>query len=295
MNDNPNNRNGYPPKQINRIATPIRLDEHGTPLPSDEKKEKKRVPNKRTKKRQDHDPSTMIFITVLLIILAILCAFAFFYVIPRYMEQRQMSERTTTTTTTRRTNASSVITSLSINNGSVLNALGFYEVDDAFSLELNEATDGFNIAVNGVVVTQADEVMANVGRVDDIILFQVQNTDERFSRLLGVTTEGKIIYTLDYISDAMALLRDSSSVVYNRISFVALSSKIDGTKLFTKRDEQPVDICDTAALSELGIDDNFVVMGNYSIEYLGNQEFATPVSISNVTLGEYKTVNNLCN
>lgn len=109
MNNNPNNPSGLPPKQINRVVTPIRVDSNGNKIievkpeinEELEKTEPLEVIKEEQKKKKPIDSSMLIFIIAIIIILDILAAFICFIIIPRYEENKKripFNDATTTTT-----------------------------------------------------------------------------------------------------------------------------------------------------------------------------------------------------
>ena len=84
------------PKQINRVATPIKVDSQGNRI---EPVVVKTVV-KEEKKEVEHDSTTAVFVVVLLIILACLVAFIFLYIVPRYLDAKSKEYHYNDATTT---------------------------------------------------------------------------------------------------------------------------------------------------------------------------------------------------
>ena len=240
----------------------------------------------------------MILVVLLLILLAMVVAFACLVVIPAYLERTDptvVDERPTAPQTGKNNYP---ISSISINNGLVLTTIGDYVINKDFTLTLKNNGVNNDVIVNGHVITSTLSVLPNVGLVSDVMLFVTQENTLRTTKFFAVTTSGEKIYEFSNIDEGFALLPDSSSVVYNNVSIVLLTSRIFGSNLILSNSfgtTQGYNICDSAALLEQNVDGRLPVMANYSIMYEGNHQFSTPLMIGNTTLDEYKKVNNLCN
>lgn len=296
-------------KQINRVATPIKLDASGQRIESDDnpviltsEEKKEIIENKRieaiNKKIEEHDPTTAIFVVVLLIIAAILAAFIFLYVMPRVVESKnhnyQYNDKKSTTTINKEIYKIKEYTLL---DTPYVTDIGTYNVNN-FNIKLEYNGDDYNISVNDTMVTRADYLISKVATIDDLIMFTTQNKESRTTKLYAVDTAGVVVkefYNLG--DDGMVLLPDSSSVIYNSVNIVVLGSRVLDKQLILDNGFGKVtgiDICNNNLLSEYKVDDNFSVLGTYSIEYLGNHEFSEPRLINSTSLCDYKTTNNYC-
>lgn len=291
MNGSVNN-NDYSHKQINRVATPIQLDNNGNVVNQNNVK-------KTVKVVKEHDSSTMVFVVVMLIILAVVCAFAFFYVVPRLMDEDKTNNgfndaEPTTESIIKPIN--NTITKYTLNGGETLNTSGDYIVNDKFQLQLS-GDEIITISVNGKEVSNSKSVLANVGVVDDILLFVTQDNVFRTTKLLGVTVDGEKVLEIYTVTEGMALLPDINSVVFNNASLVIMTSRVLNKNLILDNEYGSItgiNLCNNEVLLENKIDGKFNVMANYSIEYLGNHKFSVPKVINAVSLNDYKETSRVC-
>lgn len=307
MNNNDDNKKI---RQINRIATPIKLDQNGQRIESDdnpviltveeknELREERRIEEK-NRKIEEHDPSTAIFVVVLLIIFAILVAFIYFYVVPKYIESRgynlEYNDKPKTTTTAKKTyplTQYTLIDTVYINNANVFNI-------NNFEIEYEYNGTNFNLIVNGTMVDKSDYLLPKVAIVDDLLLIATQDRGLRTTTLYAVDEVGVVIkewYNLADM-DGMVLLPDSSSIIFNNVNFVLLGSRVVGKELILENTfgkVTGVNLCNES-LVEHNVDEKFLVLGTFTIEYLGNHEFSEPRLIHSTSIVDYKTINNLCN
>ncbi len=299
MNPNNQNREDIPPKPINRVAVPIRVDEFGnrienTPPPSPAPVMEPNIINDEPKKI--HDSSTIIFILVLLIILAILVAFIFYVIVPRFEKGKTLQYNDKTSEVLEQTYQ---IQSISINqNMDILNN-GQFIIDDHFTLKTSLQGTQLGVYINDVFVTNTLRVLSTVGRVDDLLLLTLEDAQTRGTRLIAIEKSGNKVYEISSIEgmDGMKILPSKSSVIFNASSIVLLTSRVNEKKLILDNDiisKDTLDICNKESLTSRGIDDQFIVIGTFSFTYEGNHTFSRPKRINQVTLGDYQKTNHYC-
>lgn len=280
------------PKQINRIATPIKLDENGNAIENlDEKK-------KNIKKKKKDSTNVTFIIVVLLIILAIICAILFYLIIPLVNQESNTfhyNDSTTEFTTSTFYNISDTY----INDLGYVNTEGTYNINEDFIISLVNSNGGFNILVNDSYVATADYLLSKVGFVDDLIIIITQDSNARTTRLIAITKDGEEVYELYNISDVQGLVlnSDNSSIIFNSASIVINTTRVLSSSLIldeTFGSVSGINICSEEELSNNSLSGNSVALANYSIEYLGNHEFSKPKSIYNITIDDYINTNNLC-
>ena len=314
MNPNQNPNKNFKP--INRVATPIKLDESGQRIDSvdnpvilteemkseiiEERKieEQNKKIEAKNKKIEEHDPSTAIFVVVLLIILAVLVAFIFLYIIPVYQEGQknkyEYNDRTEVITTEKITYK---ITPYTLDSTVYIDK-NFASNVEGFSISFLSNGFTYDLRVNDKLITKTDILLPKAAMVDDLLLLTVQDKRSRTTRLYAIDNAGNVVkefYNLG--DDGMVLLPDSSSVIFNNVNFVLLGSRVIGSKLILSNDfgvTDGVNICSKDALDSVNVDETFRVLSTYTVEYLGNHNFSEPRFINGTSLADYKTVNNLC-
>lgn len=287
--DNTPNNNGMPPKQINRVATPIKLDEHGNRIEE---------PVKQVVKKpiivKEHNAETAIFITVLLIILAILCAFIFYFIVPRYLESKnnKITYNDATTTTTKVIN--NHFDEVNLNNNNLIES-GSFEVFDSYKLSKNNR----EVFVNDVKITDADYLLPTIGSVDDLILFVTQDKKNRTTKLYSVDKLGRVVlelYNLPNV-DGMVLMSDPSSFIYNSVSLVFIASRVENNNLILNNEFaslKGINMCVEDELNKNNVNKEFMAIGTYSIEYLGDHKFSNPILLHSISVEDYITQKNVC-
>lgn len=306
MNNNENNN-----KQINRIATPIKLDKNGERIESndnpvilttEDKKEiiKTRKIKEKNKKIEEHDPTTAVFVVVLLIILAILAAFICLYIVPRYIDSKnlnlQYNDKPNYSTTTKKVYP---LTKYTLVDSVYINTASTYKVGN-YDIEMEYNGSNFNVIINGVLLTRSDYVLPNVAIVDNLLLIATQDKSIRSTHLYAVDEAGVLINEWYQIgkNDGMLLLPDSSSIIFNSVNFVLLGSRVNGNKIMlhsTDTLDDGINLCGSDTLLNNGITEAFTAIATYNIEYIGNKQFSEPKLMFSTSISDYKTANNICN
>lgn len=314
MNENPNNRSGIPQKQINRVVAPIQVDANGQKIETQNQAPKivntsvREVVNPngtptlpKEKPKKEHDQTNTVFIVVLLIILACVCGFTFYVLVPRYLEKENRLRYNDATTTKYVANDDKTFTfkSARINEGVKVTTTGNFAIDNDFNISTVANGSILNISINGKQVTATKALIPTIGRIDDLIIMLLNDGNARQNRVVVYDKTGTSILEIRNIEgvEGMLLLGDTSSLIVNTNSFVILASRAVGNNLVldnTYGNITGTSVCDNDALSGVGVSDEYMVLGTYSIEYKGNHEFGSPTNITSVNLGEYKLTNRYC-
>lgn len=283
------------PKQINRVATPIKVDSQGNRI---EPVVVKTVV-KEEKKEVEHDSTTAVFVVVLLIILACLVAFIFLYIVPRYLDAKSKEYHYNDATTTTSVFVDNMIEQYTLSNETYISTDASFNVGNKILLGIKNNGVNNDILVNNKVVANADYLLPRVAIVDDLLIFVIQNKELRTTKLLIADNEGKIVYELYNIknNDGMVLMPDASSIIFNNVSVVVIASRVNGNNLIldnTYGVKNGINICSSEALLKHKIGDNFAAIATYSFEYLGDKKFSDPVIIHSTNINEYINSNNIC-
>lgn len=283
------------PKQINRVATPIKVDSQGNRI---EPVVVKTVV-KEEKKEVEHDSTTAVFVVVLLIILACLVAFIFLYIVPRYLDAKSKEYYYNDATTTTSVFVDNMIEQYTLSNETYISTDASFNVGNKILLGIKNNGVNNDILVNNKVVASADYLLPRVAIVDDLLIFVIQNKELRTTKLLIADNEGKIVYELYNIknNDGMVLMPDASSIIFNNVSVVVIASRVNGNNLIldnTYGVKNGINICSSEALLKHKVGDNFAAIATYSFEYLGDKKFSDPVIIHSTNINEYINSNNIC-
>lgn len=316
MNEFPNNRSGLPTKQINRVVTPIQLDQNGNRIEVSPTGVSETVntsirqdgnpngisnlPLEKTKK--EHDPTNTVFVIILLIILACVCAFTFYVIVPRYLAKEnrlQYNDGTTTKYATIDISNTYKFKSARINEGVKVITTGTFPVDNDFQIETIASESGLNLSINGHQVTTTKSIGPTIGRIDDLIIMLLNDGNARQNRVVAYDKLGNNILEIKNIEGVggMLPLGDVSSLVINSNSFVILASRALGNTLIlsnTYGEVTGTSVCDKDALTNLGVTDEYMVVGVFAIQYKRHHEFSSPQNITHINLREYKTSNRYC-
>lgn len=319
-----NGNNSNKPRQINRIATPIKVDNNtnatnqvnvgnpnvqnnqvavnqgpqgGKKVPVNKVKPPKKV---KPKKEDTHDPTVMIFVMIMLLLVAVLVAFLGLYIIPEYLDNRNKERDYNDVTVTTTMPHDNVVHHYSLSNAVYINNANSFVVGDKFIINLVNNGTNFDILVNNKKITSADYLLTNVGVVDDILLFMVQNKGVRTTKLYGVAANSlEVVLEIYNLGEdiGMVLLPDNKGAVFNRATIVLLGSRINNSSLILDDSFGQVNgfnICNADILNQNNIGDNYRVTATYSFEYLGDYKFSKLELINMTDLGTYRTNNNLC-
>lgn len=249
---------------------------------------------------KEYDPSTMIFVTILLIILAVLCAFIFYVILPRIEANSQPVEYNDGSTTT--ISPVSVVPTIktnSINNGNAVTSAGTYTIDSSFTITTSANGNSIDVNINGNKVTSTKKIFSNIGRVDDVIILILADGDIRSNRVVIYDKNASLVKEIKQFEDVdgMLLLNEPSGYIFSSNNLILLASRVNNNKIILNSEfgsVDGIDLCNFEELQNNKISDSFMVMASYSLSYEGNNEFASPYKINDVTLQEYRDSNNLC-
>lgn len=281
-----NNRN-----QINRIATPIKMGESGNSIIN-----QNNVVVVSKKKEKKYSSLTTVFVIIFLLLLALISFLFLYIIVPNIINEKNNNYVVDRTTTTKNSDGTFSIASGLISDNPLINIPGEYIVSNRFKINTLNNGNGINVLVNNRLIDSGAYLHSNVALVHDLVFITITK-GVRNTKFYAVTSDGEVVYTLDKLNDDGMIINSEVALQYNSISFVLNSTRVDKTNLFLDSMEENgrvIDICNYELLGDNNIDENFAVISNYSIEYLGNHQFGQPALINSVTLNEYRTQNNYC-
>lgn len=266
--------------QINRVAKVIKVDEQDSNdvKPSGEFM----CENTHEKHREEHDPSTAIFITIILIIIA---AFLFFIVYIYIPNKKVIANIPTKTTSEKKNKYYFNVIDISLN-----------DISTEFSYSLNKfkinvvSGNGKNqILVNNVNIGECDRLEPRVSIVDNILFLFLKNNLPRQNRLIGINEDGKIIVNLTGVNSLSGMSLEKVSFNTDSIN-LEVSRIYDGKLILSSNfgDTTGSPLCNSKDSKDL------LVLGNYELSYKGNKEMNELVLISGSSISEYVKANNLC-
>lgn len=266
--------------QINRVAKVIKVDEQDS---NDVKPSGDFMcENTHEKHREEHDPSTAIFITIILIIIA---AFLFFIVYIYIPNKKVIANIPTKTTSEKKNKYYFNVIDISLN-----------DISTEFSYSLNKfkinvfSGNGKNqILVNNVNIGECDRLEPKVSIVDNILFLFLKNNLPRQNRLIGINEDGKIIVNLTGVNSLSGMSLEKVSFNTDSIN-LEVSRIYDGKLILSSNfgDTTGSPLCNSKDSKDL------LVIGNYELSYKGNKEMNELVLISGSSISEYVKANNLC-
>lgn len=266
--------------QINRVAKVIKVDEQDS---NDVKPSGDFMcENTHEKHREEHDPSTAIFITIILIIIA---AFLFFIVYIYIPNKKVIANIPTKTTSEKKNKYYFNVIDISLN-----------DISTEFSYSLNKfkinvvSGNGKNqILVNNVNIGECDRLEPKVSIVDNILFLFLKNNLPRQNRLIGINEDGKIIVNLTGVNSLSGMSLEKVSFNTDSIN-LEVSRIYDGKLILSSNfgDTTGSPLCNSKDSKDL------LVLGNYELSYKGNKEMNELVLISGSSISEYVKANNLC-
>lgn len=275
-----NNDDEFVPKQINNVVKPTIVGEEMKEKPIE-------IP---IKKEEINEPQEHYFVIILLIILAIVVAIICYLVIPALARKEPLKYNDATTTTA--PNINNYISEVHFGTTSVIDFPSDIKINNHYQMSLKSNETFLDIYVNNKLITKAEELVTKGGIVDNLLMFMTQNKNSRSAKLYVVNILGEIVYELQDVNDGLALLPNSSSIVFNNTSFVILTSRVYGTNLFANN--AVLDICNEEELKNNNIGYNFPALANYHMEYIDTNTFSKPNPIHYTSLEDYIKANNLC-
>lgn len=282
-------------KQINRIATPIKVDEFGNKVeeaPQTTNKPSIKPSVERPKKRIDQELIVKFLIGVFVIGILITSVYL---IIPESMASIKITYNDITTVTTYPSLKNYSFEEHILSENEFLDENYEYQVNEFIIRKTNNI-----IYVNNIKITDGESIRSTVGTIDDLLIFTSESNDIRTKTLYIVDKSGNIIKELYHIGniDGMVIMSDSASVNYSSESLVIKASNVLNNFIIpnnTKDNINQVSICDEDKLFENSIETEKPVVVYYSIFYKGNHEFSEPISIYEESIEEYKANNNYCN
>ena len=266
--------------QINRVAKVIKVDEQDS---NDVKPSGDFMcENTHEKHREEHDPSTAIFITIILIIIA---AFLFFIVYIYIPNKKVIANIPTKTTSEKKNKYYFNVIDISLN-----------DISTEFSYSLNKfkinvvSGNGKNqILVNNVNIGECDRLEPRVSIVDNILFLFLKNNLPRQNRLIGINEDGKIIVNLTGVNSLSGMSLEKVSFNTDSIN-LEVSRIYDGKLILSSNfgDTTGSPLCNSKDSKDL------LVLCNYELSYKGNKEMNELVLISGSSISEYVKANNLC-
>lgn len=266
--------------QINRVAKVIKVDEQDS---NDVKPSGDFMcENTHERHREEHDPSTAIFITIILIIIA---AFLFFIVYIYIPNKKVIANIPTKTTSEKKNKYYFNVIDISLN-----------DISTEFSYSLNKfkinvvSGNGKNqILVNNVNIGECDRLEPKVSIVDNILFLFLKNNLPRQNRLIGINEDGKIIVNLTGVNSLSGMSLEKVSFNTDSIN-LEVSRIYDGKLILSSNfgDTTGSPLCNSKDSKDL------LVIGNYELSYKGNKEMNELVLISGSSISEYVKANNLC-
>jgi hypothetical protein len=284
--------NEFNKNQINRIATPIKIDSSGKPITSAPKE----VVIVKKNKNNNRSSFTTLLVVILLFILAIIAFLILYIIVPETMNDSKNNYVVEDTTTTMTTGYSYVMNYGIISDEPHITTIGDYIISDNFTITITSSNNGISVLCNGVFVASGAYLSNKSALVDDVILLNIVGYDSRSSKLYVVDSSGNVVNTLYEITSDGMVLNGGVDIQYNRSSFIVSTSRVIDNKIYlNSNSNEYLDICDYKTLGENDIDDSFPVISYYSMEYIGNHEFSNPVLVSSISLSDYRDTNNYCN
>lgn len=277
-------------KQINRIAKVIKVDEFGNVKESNETLPEEPVKNENVEKLDNiqdenfsHDSSTAIFITVILIIIACVAFFIVYIYLPNNYHGITGNEETPTT---KPQEYYFDIIDLSDNDIDFQTEM---KINDKFMLKLEDLNAKKNIKVNDFIIATANKIYKKVSIVDNILFMFLINNEPRQNRVIGVTTDGKILADISSIPKMSGM--SVNEVIFNPTGITLIASRIYDSKLILSSnfgDVNGSDICNSSTSEEM------FATGEFEVNYKGNNKLSDAKKISGETIKEYVKNNNMC-
>lgn len=277
-------------KQINRIAKVIKVDEFGNVKESNETLPEEPIKNENVEKLDNiqdenfsHDSSTAIFITVILIIIACVAFFIVYIYLPNNYHGITGNEETPTT---KNQEYYFDIIDLSDNDIDFQTEM---KINDKFMLKVEDLNAKKNIKVNNFIIATANKIYKKVSIVDNILFMFLINNEPRQNRVIGVTTDGKILADISSIPKMSGM--SVNEVIFNPTGITLIASRIYDSKLILSSnfgDVNGSDICNSSTSEEM------LATGEFEINYKGNNKLSDAKKISGETIKEYVDNNNMC-
>lgn len=293
-------------KQINRIATPIKVNDANTTNNSNNqstldaqikdsisaippKKEVKKIQKKRKKVNKERVLQTLIIIFVIGII-----ASSIYLLIPETISQSKIKYNDISTTTTIPNLSGDYFENIKLNESLFIDNDINYKAGNFTIRKVNN-----NIYINDKEITKKEYFYSSVGLIDDLIIFTAKDKNNRTTEMYIVDSLGNTLLNMYHIGDinGMVISDEDASVIYNSEAITIVSKNVIGDKLIPNNNinsSNPVSICNEDDLFASSIETSKPVIVHYSLSYKGNHEFNALENIYEKSLEEYKNEFNYC-
>ncbi len=293
-------------KQINRIATPIKVNDANTTNNSNNqstldaqikdsisaippKKEVKKIQKKRKKVNKERVLQTLIIIFVIGII-----ASSIYLLIPESISQSKIKYNDISTTTTIPNLSGYYFENIKLNESIFIDNDINYKAGNFTIRKVNN-----NIYINDKEITKKEYFYSSVGLIDDLIIFTAKDKNNRTTEMYIVDSLGNTLLNMYHIGDinGMVISDEDASVIYNSEAITIVSKNVIGDKLIPNNNinsSSPVSICNEDDLFASSIETSKPVIVHYSLSYKGNHEFNALENIYEKSLEEYKNEFNYC-
>lgn len=279
-------------KQINRIATPIKVNQEGEKI--EEVRTPEVQPKKQLKQKTTITFNTEAIVKTLIVIFVIgIIGLSAYLLIPESIKGNKIPYNDITTITTYPSLDFYSLTSTKVSDSPYIMEDIEYQIGN-FTLRKSNNI----IYINNLKVAEGENVSSTLGTVDDLLMFTA-SSGVRTNTLYIVDKNTNIIKEYYHIGDinGMVIENESDAVNYNSESILIKASNVINDTIVpnnTKGNIKQVSLCDENALFESSIEINKPVVVYYSIMYKGNHEFSDPLSVYEETMEEYKNKHNYC-
>lgn len=293
-------------KQINRIATPIKIENTNTKDTNENKPEineqvkqsisaippKKEV-KKEKKTRKKIEKETLIKSLIVVFVIGIIAS-SLYLLIPASSKSRKIKYNDMTTVTTYPKLDNNFFESINLTEGTFIEDGNTYHAGSFTISKVNNT-----ILINNKEITKKEYFYSNVGLIDDLLVFSAKSNDARTTELFAVDLQGNIVLNMYHIGDINGLVISDvdNSIVYNTNGITIVATNVLEDKLIPNNQinkSNPVSICNEDELFSSSIETNKPVLVHYSLMYKGNHEFYPLESIYTESLEEYKSNHNYC-
>ena len=275
-------------KQINRIATPIKIDEQGNKI--EETKEVVQVAKESARNKKEINPNLVFKILIVILLIGII--FSFLYLLK--LDNNNSNLKYNDITTTKAIEELSGFSGLNLSESEYLANGKEYKVGNLFTISINNS----NILINGKSVVTGENVLSNIGLVDDLILFTTENGNIRSKTLYAFDKDGKKYLELYHIENGMVISSEKDSIKYSPTGVIIKASNVINDNIYLDNNinqKNPISICNDELLLNYSVLPNTNVISYYTFDYLEDHKFSEINSYYNVTLNDYRLNNNYCN
>lgn len=293
-------------KQINRIATPIKVEQSTIKETNDKKTEineqvkqsisaipPKKEYKKEKKPKKKIEEYTLIKSLIVVFVIGIIAS-SIYLLILASSKSKDISYNDITTTTTNPNIDNYFFESTNLSDGIFIEDGSTFHAGSFTISKVNNT-----IIINNKEITKKEYFYSNVGLIDDLLIFTAKSTGNRSTELFIVDTQGNIVLNMYHIGDINGLVisDNNDSVVYNTNAITIVATNVLEDKLIPNNQinqSNPVSICNEDDLFASSIETNKPVLVHYSLMYKGDHEFYPLESIHSESLEEYKNNHNYC-